>query len=340
MKFTKTVIHALSMPYAVGTFSAGRGGSPPSVVCATEDHGPAIITDPPYRTARELCPGPGGCMAVLEDPERPTDLYSIMGCFVGYKFQGGGIYRIRGAGPIQRVADLPFAHRIGIVRRAGRRYLLAANIAEDKKEPADWSRPGAVHAAEMGGPDAPLHLTPILPGITRNHGLLVCRFEDRPSVLISGAQGLFCLDLESNGASWPSRQVLSQEISEMALADLDDDGRDELVTIEPFHGSALRAYRRTGGGWSVFWEAEVSFGHCVLAGAFQRRPSVLVSSRTGSRDLLLYQFSAAAPSKPDRVVVEAGAASANMLMLPVDGVDRVFSANQGAGELVMYTPGE
>ena len=339
MRFTKTVIHSLSMPYAVGTFSMGRAGTPPSVVCATEDHGPAVISDPPYRTARVLCPGPGGCMSLLEDPDRPADLYAIMGCFVGYKFQGGGVYRIRGTGPIQRVIDLPFAHRIGIVRRAGRRYLLAAAIAEDKKEPADWSRPGTVYAAEMDGPDAPLHPVPILPGITRNHGFLSCGFEGRSSVLISGAEGLFCLDLESGGASWTTRKVLGQEISEIAVADLDGDGRDELVTIEPFHGSVMRAYRRTEAGWSAFWETELSFGHCVLAGVLQGCPSVLVSSRTGSKDLLLFQFSAEAPSRPQRLVVDPGAAAANMIVLPVGGADRIFSANQGAGELVMYTPG-
>ena len=338
MRFEKTIIHGMNMPYALGTFSAGRAGSSPSVACATEDHGPLVIIDPPYRTARVLSPGPGGCMALVEDPERPTDLYSIMGCFVGYKFQGGGIYRIRSNGPLERVADLPFAHRIGVVRRGNRRYLLAANIAEDKKDPADWSRPGAVHAAELNGLDATLVLKPILPGITRNHGFLACRFEGRRSVLIGGGEGLFSLDLESEGPQWQSRQVLPHEVSEIAVADLDGDGLDELVTIEPFHGSALKAYRRTTAGWSPFWETEISFGHCVLAGQFQGRQVVLVSNRTGSKDLLMFRFSSRAASKPDRVVVDAGAAAANMLMLSVDGVDRIFSANQGAGEIVFYTP--
>ncbi len=181
-------------------------------------------------------------------------------------------------------------------------------------------------------------LRPILPAIHRNHGFLVARLEGRQCVLVGCAEGLFALDLEASGPAWITRQVLGQEVSEMAVADLDGDGRDELVTIEPFHGSALRAYKRSGAGWSVFWEAEISFGHCVLAGTVESRPSVLVSNRSGSKDLLLFQFSAEAPSRPQRVVVEEGAAAANMLVLPFEGKDLIFSANQAESQVVCYTP--
>jgi hypothetical protein len=338
MRFDKTVIHKMSMPYAIGTIYPGGRGKAPSIVAATEDHGPAVVIDPPYRSARTLAPGPGGCMSLVSDPERPADLYAIMGCFIGYKFQGGGIYRIRDGGPAERVLDLPFAHRLGVVRRGGSRYLVAANLAEDKVDAGDWSKPGAVHAAEIGTAGVASALQPILPGIHRNHGFLVSRFEGRQCVLVGCAEGMFALDLEGTGPEWAARKVLDQEVSEMAVADLDGDGRDELVTIEPFHGSALRAYRRIGGAWSVFWEEEVSFGHCVLAGMTAGRQGVLISNRSGSKDLLLFQFSREAPSRPERVVVEAGAAAANMLVVPVDGTDLIFSMNQAAAEIVVYRP--
>lgn len=335
MRFDKAVIHQLSMPYAIGTFGAGPA---PGIVCATEGHGPAVISDPPYRTARTLVDGPGGCMALLCDPEQAADLYAIMGCFAGYDFQGGAVYRVRPEGAAERVLDLPFAHRIGIARRGRSRYLIAAAIAAGKKDAADWSQPGALYAAEMGAAGALGELVPILPGIHKNHGFLLTRFEGHRSLLIGCEEGLFDLDLESTGSAWPARWVLSQEVSEIAVADLDGDGKDELVTIEPFHGSAVRAYRLEGEAWNPFWDAEVSFGHCVLAGSFAGTASVLVSNRSGGKDLLLFQFSPEAPARPERIVVEAGAGAATMLTLAVEGTDRIFSANQAAGEIVMYTP--
>jgi hypothetical protein len=339
MRFDKTVIHTMNAPYAIGTLGTGQERS---IVCATEDHGPVVRIAPPFREARTMVPGPGGCMALVGDPEKPADLYAIMGCFLGYKFQGGGVYRIRapreGEAEAVRVLDLPFAHRIGLVQRGTARYLLAANLAEDKKDAADWTLPGGLYAAPLGGDeDTGLQLQPVLPGIHRNHGFLLAVLDGRRSVLIGGSEGVLAVDLQSSGNDWPARQVLARETSEMAVFDLDGDGADELVTIEPFHGNALRGYKRSGNGWSAFWEAELEFGHCVLAGMFEGRRSVLVSNRSGSRSLLLFQFGDD-PRKPRRIIVDDGVGAANMLMLRHAGRDHVFAANQTPGQIVMYIP--
>jgi len=333
--FDKTVIHEMRMPYAVAVMGAGPGAS---VVCGTEDHGPLVRIDPPYREARQLASGPGGCMGVAADPAKPSDQYAIMGCFPGYRFQGGGVYLIRAGTDPERVLDLPFAHRIGFGEHAGRRVLLAACLAADKKDAADWSQPGAVYAAELGDDPTRLRLEPVLTGIHKNHGFLLARFEGRSSLLIGGQEGLLAVDLETRGPRWPVRKVLPRETSEMALLDVDGDGRAELLTIEPFHGNTLRAYRRTPSGWTPFWEGELQFGHGLLAGAFLGMRSVLVSNRAGTKELVLFQFDPAAPERPHRIVLELGAGAANMAVISHAGKDHVLSANQAAGQIVLYTP--
>jgi hypothetical protein len=335
MRFDKTVIHRMNMPYAIGTLGAG---SNPNIVCATEDHGPVVLIAPPYRRARTLVSGPGGCMALVSDPHRPGEFFSVMGCFLGYKFQGGGIYRIRDEEPAVRVLDLPFAHRIGLVTRGGTRYLLAANLADDKKDAADWSRTGAVYAAELGGDDGVLMLTaqPVLTGLHKNHGFLLADFEGRRTLLIGAAEGLFAVDLDSPGKAWSSRQVLARETSEMAVFDMDGDGVDELVTIEPFHGNMLRAYRKSVTGWTVYWETELDFGHCVLAVMFNGRRSIIVSNRAGNRSLLMFQFGVSSSTPPRKIVVDEGAGAANMLVLPRAGGNLLFATNQAEGEIAAY----
>jgi len=334
MTFEKTVVHAMSMPYAIGPLGPGPS---PAVACATEDHGAVVRIDPPYSEARLLAPGPGGCMALVFDPEAPSDLYAISGCFLGYRFQGAGIDRIRGGGPPERLLALPFAHRIGFARRGGQRYLLAASLAADKKDPSDWSQPGAVYAAELAAdPTARLRLEPVVTGLHKNHGFLLAVLDGRPSLLIGATEGLLAIDL-GGPSGWPVRQVLPGETSEVALFDLDGDGQDELVTIEPFHGNALRAYRRSATGWVMFWEAELSFGHCLVAGPFQGRRTVLASSRAGGKELLLFVFDRPR-GQPRRIVVEAGAGAANMIVLSHGGTDRILSTNQAAGQIALYTP--
>jgi hypothetical protein len=286
-------------------------------------------------------------MALVADEERPGTLYAIMGCFTGYKFQSGGIYRI-GTEPgnaAEKVIDLPFAHRIDLVHRGNNRFLIAATLAADKSEPSDWSRPGSLYASRVPRQKGEgWSLVPVLEGIHRNHGLLVARFMGRRSVLVSGTEGLFAADLDASGGDWGFRQLMSQEISEIAVSDVDGDGTDELITIEPFHGNYVRLYKLVSGQWRKVWEAELDFGHCVVAGKINGAQSVLVSNRAGSRDLLLFQFSgnaaraAAGIAEPLRYVVDPGAGAANMLVMNHNGTDGIFATNQAAGELVCYVP--
>jgi hypothetical protein len=305
-----------------------------------------MLARPPFREAVEMVPGPGGCMALVADNERPDTLFAVMGCFVGYKFQTAGVYRISAEDPAstaEKIIDLPFAHRIDFVSRGGNRFLIAATLAADKSDPADWSRPGTLYASRVPrAPGESWELTPVLEGIHRNHGLLVARFMDRRSVLISGAEGLFAADLDSDGTDWAFRQVLSQEISEMAVSDIDGDGAEELITIEPFHGNSVRVYKLLGSRWQLAWETGLEYGHCLVAGTFNGVRTILVSNRAGNRDLLLFEFNAP-PSRgrgiadPKRHVVDPGAGAANMLIVSHEGTDRIFSTNQAAGEIVSYT---
>ena len=102
----------------------------------------------------------------------------------------------------------------------------------------------------------------------------------------------------------------------------------------------MRAYRRTTGGWQAFWETELDFGHCVLAGTFDGRPGVIVSNRAGSKSLLLFQFGAGGSMPPRKIVVEEGVGAANMLVLPRAGGDLLFAANQAAREIAVYSAGQ
>src|SRR5208337_2410099 len=133
MEFKKHSLVKIRMPYPLGVVM--RNGKR-CVVGATEDHGPIVLAEPPFTEAGEMVPGPGGCMALVADSERPDTLFAIMGCFVGYKFQTGGIYRIdpQQGSPAEKIINLPFAHRIDFVERGGTRFLIAATLAADKQD--------------------------------------------------------------------------------------------------------------------------------------------------------------------------------------------------------------
>jgi hypothetical protein len=350
VKFKKRVLCRLAAPYAVASWQLD--GSP-CIGAATEGEGPTLLFEQPFNHPREILCGPGGCMAILPDPELPSSLYVIQGCFPGFRFQGGGVYGVRrepgGAWVSARIADLPFIHRIDLVRRGAHRYLLAANLAQDKRDAADWTRPGSLWAAELPGdgrgtagavtgPAGLLTLTPVLEGISRNHGMTRACMEGRDTILLSGTEGVFAVDLESESPAWKAARLLDHEVSEQAFLDLDGDGRDELATIEPFHGNLLRVYRGSGAAWHLMWEAEIAFGHGLVAALLDGRPSLVVANRAGSKDLVAFCARDPGAWHPERVVVDAASGTANSATVTVGGRVHLVSANQAAGELALYAP--
>lgn len=343
MKITTKSICSMSMPYAVATVQfEGK----PQVFAATEDHGKTIVAGPPEWTPRNVVEGPGGCMSIAQ-PEASQDIYAIYGCFVGYQFFEGAVYRLspreRPTGDddslftSQKIFALPFAHRICFVERNGVEYMIAANLAETKSGKDDWSKPGTVFAGplprvrgEQWKPEV------ILEKLYKNHCMFSGSLNGRRILMIGGQEGLFGFDPEAPGTSWQSRQILPQEISEVVTADLDNDGVDELITIEPFHGNRLIVYHADAGAWKNVFELELAYGHGLWAGTIAGKTALIVGNRSGNANLEILLPRTGTRLELERHVVAEGAGSANSTVLDHEGATWIVAANQSSSEVVAY----
>ncbi|MCF7947589.1 MAG: hypothetical protein K9M94_03215, partial [Spirochaetia bacterium] len=249
MKIDAHILAHMNMPYAV---AALQFNSHPYVLLSPEDHGPALLVDAESWQVANTLDTPGGTMDIVQHvPDGPV--YSVMNCFLGYKFQDAAIYTLqpqdvrRPSAPwhINRVADLPFAHRLQPLAIHGREYLIAATLAEQKSSPQDWSRPGAVRLYDTSCWQEPALL---LSNLHRNHGLArISGGFDHPGnssdeIWVSAKEGLFASNIDT-ARSWNFTRLTDRDISEYAYIDIDGDGVRELITIEPFHGHTLCIYR-------------------------------------------------------------------------------------------------
>ena len=251
MIVSKRSLLQLQSPYAIRTVNLAGVDH---VMMSTEGYGPVFLASPPSWRPVRIANGPGGVMAFSRPVGRDASIFAIMGCFPGFQFHGAGIYRFR---PVKglaemweqvRVLGLPFAHRLEVVHQKERQILVAATLAQTKDSPEDWSRAGTVYSCTLArdGSSQEWALRPVFADLHKNHGFLVLEGAT-DDVLVSGTEGVFRLRVSpENTSRWSADKWLDRKVSELALVDLDSDGKEEMITIEGFHGDALCIYRRHG----------------------------------------------------------------------------------------------
>jgi hypothetical protein len=282
---------------------------------------------------------PGGVMSFIPVPGSPDLFFSIMGLFPPFIGAEAGVFMHRRTGEkweTQKAMDLPFAHRCEILNRNGKNYLFAAAVSKHKENPADWSKPGEMYLIRLEE-DIKLPLKPELidNSLTRNHGMLRKSIEGTETVCMSGVDGIFYFE-QQPGDKWVKKSLFDKEVSEFCFIDLDGDGQDELVTIEPFHGEALNIYKRNGQQWELKFTDSLVFGHGLSCGIVNSEPVIVVGNRRGSFTLDMFKVTDLASGKFSREVIEEDAGPTQTQVFTAGDIDYILSSNQKKNEVALY----
>ena len=281
---------------------------------------------------------PGGVMSFVPVPGQTNLFSSIMGLFPPFVGLEAGVFRHRRSAQgwqTDRIMHLPFAHRCDILNRYGRNYIFAASCSKHKDNPQDWSRSGELYVIPLDGAGNPLEPQLIYNVIWRHHGMLKAVIKGKETILFSGAEGIFYLELV--GDEWKVVKMFDHEVSEFGLIDFDGDGEDELVTIEPFHGNTVNIYDCVNGVYEKKYTGELSFGHGLSCGIFNGEPVAVVGNRRGSLTLEVIKAVDFAKGEFSREAIEQEAGPTQTQVFTAAGVDYILSANQLKNEVVLYT---
>ena len=332
----KRVILEIEAVYTANAFSIG---SQFYIGAGSETKPEVYLYDIKTQSTSQVTGSPGGLMSFIPVPGKPDLFVSIMGLFPPFIGGEAGLFmhrRLNGEWQTHRALHLPFAHRCEILNRAGKNFLFAATVSTYKENPQDWSNPGELHLIEIDDtPGATWKSRAIDNSITRNHGMTRTRINGIETICISGEEGIFFLE-QRPGDDWTLQPMFDREVSEMAFIDLDGDGQDELVTIEPFHGETLNVYKNTGKKWELRISDSLSFGHGLSSGFIQQKPVIVVGNRSGSFALESFSVQDLAKGKFDRMVIEENAGPTQTQVFSVGDVDYILSANQRKNEVALY----
>jgi hypothetical protein len=169
-------------------------------------------------------------------------------------------------------------------------YFMGGTIADRKEHKEDWSCPGKIYAAKLPKTYLdPIQLEVLKDGLTRNHGY--SRSNDRHCGYFSSDEGVFKITPPSSTeATWNIEQIMEGMVSEIALIDIDQDGIEEMITIEPFHGNAIHIYKLNGETPErvYTYPYDIDFAHTLVSTTIHGVPSFVGGIRRVNLICLLF----------------------------------------------------
>lgn len=227
---------------------------------------------------------PGGTMTVCTS-DNQGGFYAVQQFFPVFDSRKACVVSAKkenGKWSVKKILDVPYVHRFDVVDTRQGRFLLISQLTRNKKERTDWSQPGSVYAVALDEKEQPVGEPVVLiDRLFKNHGYFRGVLNGSQVAMVSGTEGLYgiYIDPEKNPAYWEIRQLVDHEVSDVAIYDMDQDGRDELVTIEGFHGDNLFVYKETDGSWKQVYRYSIHFGHALWAGDIFGSPAILIGYR-------------------------------------------------------------
>lgn len=244
----------------------------------------------------------------------------------------------------QTVASLPFVHRFDIVSRSGVDYLIACTLKTGHDFQDDWTKPGQVLVCELPeeighyNEENPLIFKPILTGLFKNHGY--CRMKENGErfSVIGTDNGIFQIKppLEKGG-DWEITKLLDAPASDMAFADFDSDGQQEMIVISPFHGDDVKIYKLENGIYEPVYvhEEKLEFSHSIFAGMVYGKTFAIIGHRKGTRDLIEFYYEPSSKTYQTRIL-DHNIGSANVFHYQRGDKDCLVSANRETDEAAFY----
>lgn len=239
---------------------------------------------------------------------------------------------------VEKLVDIPFVHRFGIIETPHTNYLFACALKSDHEFKNDWNHPGAVYVADLDADE--IELVPVKTGLLKNHGFSL--YEGRPLVAAENGTFLFTPPAEKGG-DWTVETISTVPSSDSVLIDLDGDGKPELGTITPFHGNGVTIWHLDEhGNYIPAWkldlpERDTEMVHGTWAGMLAGKPVWTVGWRKGTRSTIVIRWDQEAGTYTyDTIDTDCGAANLTHFVNE-NGDDVIMATNREIDEIAMYT---
>lgn len=221
--------------------------------------------------------------------------------------------------------------------------MVASALCGGKDFVDDWSRPGKVYAIDMPVPEGKEPQAQVLIDVlNKNHGMsgVFDAQGKKIGLLVSGQEGTFRLDPpKSAQEDWRVTQLIQDETSDTTFLDIDNDGVEELITIQKFHGNELNVYKKIQGQYQKVSHLPISFGHVLWAGKLLGRMCFLAGSRAGEKDLSVWWVNVSPDGalSYEREYIDRNITPTQIAVFAKENSAQILVASNEAGNVLLYT---
>ena len=294
-----------------------------------------------FTKREEVWNNAGGCMSIIPIPGKEGEFLAVQEFYLKVSPSLAkivwGKYDAKEGWIIKDLCHLPYIHRFDIYAKNGVNYFIGATIANTKKDKEDWSDPGKIYTAILPEDlNEGLKLEVLADGMAKNHGYFRYTKNNEICGYFTSDAGIKKITppLTKDG-KWQIEQILDGCISEVAVIDIDGDGEEELMTIEPFHGNTIKIYKKIAGKYEdVYTYAnEIDFAHTLVGAELLGVPTFLAGIRRVNAEMFYVQY---INNEFVTNIIEEGCGPANLAVVNELNRDLIIAANHTKNEAAVY----
>lgn len=338
VKITKEVLGYLDSCYAcAGIEIDGKG----KFLVASEERQSCLMIDEETGVISTVWKDIGGTMSIVPLPGRNGEFLASQNFYPGFNAKESTIvwaaFRDE-KWEVKTLFKLPYIHRFDILESDnGRKYFIGCTLCEYKKSLDDWSSGGHILVCDM--PEdliQPFNLKSIKRGLIRNHGYYKKRINGLDIGVVTCDSGAYMVKPPNRcDKDWNINQLIDWPVSDLAFVDIDNDGNEELITIESFHGNSFNIYKKRNKVYEKVYcySGEMEFGHIVWGGRLAGVPTAVGGYRALSKELFYVQY---VNGEYKTVTIDEGGGPCNMFAVCHEDKDVLVVTNGALNQITKY----
>lgn len=284
----------------------------------------------------------GGTMSIVEIPGSNGEFLAVQEFFPGFNGLTSKVVHVKmidGEFVVTDFINLPYLHRFDLIEVNGITHFIGATLCTSKTDREDWSNPGKIYVGILPKDlSKGMDLSIIYENLTHNHGYYQSTYKDQKCGYVTSDEGVFaCVAPKDASSNWEITKLIDKAVSDVALVDIDNDGKLEILSIEPFHGKDIYIYHEVDGQYKETYhmDRELEFAHAICGTTIKGQNAFVCGIRRLNKELFYLTFNKE-KNDYDLTIIDEGCGPANIVVINQADQDIILASNNTIHQAAVY----